>query len=157
MPTMLATVTAVTSEARSRPSTDVPVPHDVTDVLLWRLAFDVAVEHQRNPVGDCTNLRCAGQRGACGPALQAQWALQMARRPATPAPPRMVAAPPGAAPVTVTPTRGHAHPTVGRAAVSRPSNGRFTGWFTSTTAVVNQWRPHHQLPNRTSGAALAAA
>ena len=64
---MIATAAA----ARSRPAGDAPVPDDVTDVMLWRLAFDVAVEHQPDPNGDCTNLRCAGQHGGCEPATQA--------------------------------------------------------------------------------------
>jgi hypothetical protein len=152
MPSMLATAAG----ARTRPSADAPVPVDVTDVMLWRLAFDVAVEHQQDRNGYCTNLRCAGQRGPCQPAVHAQQALQAARRPATPAPPQPDPAPPivaGHTPLT-NPRRTTA---VGRAPVVQPNAGRFTGWFTHTPATaVGRWRVNN-LPQRTPFAALAAA
>jgi hypothetical protein len=144
--------------ARTRPSTDVAVPHDVTDVMLWRLAFDVAVEHQRGPDGSCTNLRCAGQHGPCEPAVQAQRALQAAREPTTPAP--QAATPNGAGPATAPPTvRTDQRPDriVGRTTVIQPNAGRFTGWFTHTaTPAANRWLNHH-LPRRIPGVALVAA
>lgn len=138
MPSKLATAAGT----RIRPSVDAPVPDDVTDVMLWRLAFDVTVEHQRDRNGDCTNLRCAGQRGPCQPAVHAQHALQAARRPATPAPPRPDPTPPIVAGHTPLPDP-HRTPAVGRAQVVQPNTGRFTGWFTQTaTAAASQWRMH---------------
>ncbi|MFC5007207.1 hypothetical protein ACFPIJ_56550 [Dactylosporangium cerinum] len=134
-----------------RPSADAPVPDDVVDVMLWRLAFDVAVEHQRDSTGNCTNLRCAGQFGACEPMRHAQHALAAARRPPAL---RTGTTPPVAAP----PAAVHrpAALAVGRAVVAR-SNSRFTGWFTHTAAAtVNRWRDH-RLPKRTPGAAIAVA
>ncbi|MFB9443048.1 hypothetical protein Dvina_51505 [Dactylosporangium vinaceum] len=142
--------------ARIRPSANVAVPDDVTDVLLWQLAFDVAVEHQRGPDGDCANLRCAGQRGPCDAAVQAQRALRAARRPTAahrPALPQTTQA--TASPPTVVPNP-HPGRAIGQAAVPPPNAGRFTGWFTQTaTAAVNRWRT--QLPRRVPGEALAAA
>ncbi|MGI5180552.1 hypothetical protein ACQEVZ_29980 [Dactylosporangium sp. CA-152071] len=139
-----------TPNHRQRPSADVPVPADVVDIMLWRLAFDVAVEHQRGPEGDCTNLRCAGERGPCTAAVQAQRALHLARRPSTPAP-RATSAP---GPVS---DSHQPAASVGRAAVQRPNTGRFTGWFTSAANTINQYRPHLNLPRRIPGATLAAA
>jgi hypothetical protein len=140
--------------ARTRPSTDVAVPHDVTDVMLWRLAFDVAVEHQRGPDGSCTNLRCAGQHGPCKPAMQAQGALRAARRPATPAPQPPAAPPNPAAHAPV--ADPHQTPAVGRATVIHADTRRFTGWFANTAAAADQWRVSDP-PRRTLPAALAAA
>lgn len=152
MPSMLATAAG----ARTRPSADAPVPDDVTDVMLWRLAFDVAVEHQRDRNGDCTSLRCTGQRGLCEPAVHAQHALQVARRPANPAPPRPDPTPPivaGHTPIT----NPHRTPAVGRARAVQPNAGRFTGWFTRTpAAAVDRWRAN-DLPQRIPFAAQVAA
>ncbi|MET7403461.1 hypothetical protein ABZS66_59315 [Dactylosporangium sp. NPDC005572] len=145
MPTI---ITAATTGHRQHPSADAPVPDGVVDIMLWRLAFDVAVEHQRGPDGDCTNLRCTGERGPCAPARQAQRALHLARRRPAPAPPTS----PRHTPPSYQPT-----PAVGRATVPRPNVGRFTGWFTSAATAANRWRPHHYLPQRIPGAALAAA
>lgn len=143
--------------ASFRPSADVPVPVDVTDVMLWRIAFDVTVEHRRDPDGNCTNLRCAGQRGPCASALQAQRALQAARRPATTVPGQ--AAPQARQPAvisSVVAVAQHADRAVGRAAVAPPDPGRFTGWFTRVaTAATDPWRT--RLLRRTPGAALTAA
>ncbi|MEW2382398.1 hypothetical protein AB0873_09955 [Micromonospora sp. NPDC047707] len=41
---------------RERLSTQAVLPDDVTDPLLWRLAFDVASAHQPDERGDCRNL-----------------------------------------------------------------------------------------------------
>ncbi|MER7276630.1 hypothetical protein ABT369_19520 [Dactylosporangium sp. NPDC000244] len=142
MPALLVTAT----QPRTRPSDHVPVPTDVVDVMLWRMAFDVAVEHQRGPAGDCTNLRCAGQRGPCEPAIHAQRTLHAARQPATP--------PHRPQPDHVTPPRAPA--VVGRATVPSRNTGRFTGWFNrTTTATPGRWGTSH-LPQRIPGAALAA-
>lgn len=151
MPSMLATT------VHTRPSADVAVPADVTDVLLWRLAFDVAVEHQRGPGGNCTNLRCAGQHGPCDAAVQAERALQAARRPATTA--QRAAAPQPTSRTSSPPVMvavQHPERAVGRAAVTPPNTGRFTSWFTQTaTEAASRWHTH--LPRRIPGAALAAA
>ncbi|MEV6932100.1 hypothetical protein AB0M46_47485 [Dactylosporangium sp. NPDC051485] len=159
MTSMLSTAT----QERTHPSADVTVPADVIDVLLWRLAFDVAAEHQRNPAGDCTNLRCTGVRGVCAPAVQAQRALRMARRPLAPVRSPAASSPPVArtAPTAaLAPVAAHdprpAPTVVGRAAVGRPNPGRFTDWFTSAVGAVHGRRPN-QLPRRRPGAALALA
>jgi hypothetical protein len=154
MPSMLATATATAT--RTRPSSDAPVPDDVTDVMLWRLAFDVTVAHQPDPNGNCTNLRCAGQRGRCEPATHAQHALRAARRltALTPAPPNPT--PPIVA--TDAPvTDPHRAPAIGRAPVIHPNTGPFTGWFTHTpAAAAERWRAY-DLPQRIPGAVQAAA
>ncbi|WP_327007618.1 hypothetical protein OHA72_10305 [Dactylosporangium sp. NBC_01737] len=160
MTSMLSTAT----QERTHPSADVPVPADVIDVLLWRLAFDVAAEHQRGPTGDCTNLRCTGVRGVCAPAVHAQRALRMARRPLAPVRSPAVASslPVARTAATAASELVAAHdprpaPTVvGRAAVGRPNTGRFTDWFTSAVGAVHGRRPN-QLPRRRPGAALAHA
>lgn len=147
----MTTMLDLATQQRTHPSADVTVPEDVVDVLLWRLAFDVAVEHQPGPDGDCTNLRCTGQRGPCDAAIQAQHALRAARRPATSAPQatRPTVCPP------VMAASQHPDRAVGRAAVTHPNTGRFTGWFTQTaTAAANRWREH--LPRRVPGAVLTA-
>ncbi|GAA0902961.1 hypothetical protein [Virgisporangium aurantiacum] len=145
--------------ARPRPSADATVPHDVTDVMLWRLAFDVAVEHQRGPKGCCTNLRCAGQRGPCDAAVQAEQAeqaSQAARRRATTAPRAAVpqAKPPAGSPPVMGATH-HRDRAIGRAAVTPPNAGRFTGWLTQTASDGQPVATH--LPRRNPGTALAAA
>jgi hypothetical protein len=117
-------MTAVPDHTRIRPSDQAVVPADVTDVLLWRLAIDVATAHQHDPDGRCTNLRCADQIGPCTASRQAQHAMRLARRP-QPTPP---APPPTSAPTGP----GTA---VGRAAVPYAANrGQSAGWFTSTAA-----------------------
>lgn len=152
-------------QTRTHPSADVPVPADVIDILLWRTAFDVAAEHQRGPGGDCTNLRCAGERGTCTPAIQAQQALRLARRP-----PALIPPPSASTPHVTQPGPAHAQasvqataqglppvPTViGRATVGRVNTGRFTGWFASAVGGVNDRRPS-QLPRRQPGVALTLA
>jgi hypothetical protein len=144
------------SSARYRPSTDMPVPADVADVLLWRLAVDVMIEHQPGSDGHCDNLRCADEQGPCTAAVHAKRALRVARRhtaPATshqPVPAQATATrpiPAGSRPDTV----------VGRATVRRGNAGRFTDWFTSASSAVTRWSADHHLPHRIPGAALAAA
>lgn len=146
------------SSARYRPSTDMPVPDDVADVLLWRLAVDVMIEHQPGSDGHCANLRCADEQGPCAAAVQAQRALRVARRHAAPAPATSHPPVPDQAtaarpvPVGYRPTA-----VVGRATVRRGNPGRFTDWFTSASSAVTRWRADHHLPRRIPGAALAAA
>ncbi|SCF21804.1 hypothetical protein [Micromonospora mirobrigensis] len=62
----------------SRPSQSRPLPAGVTDPLLWRLAEDVAAAHQPDENGNCRNLLCAGQRGPCGPLVNADRARRLA-------------------------------------------------------------------------------
>ncbi|GAB3852272.1 hypothetical protein ACFPIJ_42245 [Dactylosporangium cerinum] len=167
MTSMLSTVT----QERTHPSADVTVPEDVVDVLLWRLAFDVAAEHQRNSAGDCTNLRCTGVRRICAPAVDAYRALRMARRPLAPARSPAASSPsaartaPTTAPAPVDTPDPRPAPTVfGRAAVGHSNTGQFTDWFTSAVRTVHGRRPNqlprgrpgadHHLPQRTPGSAL---
>ncbi|WP_240033074.1 hypothetical protein [Micromonospora globbae] len=42
---------------RERLSTLAVLPDDVTNPLLWRLAFDVTAAHQPDQRGDCRNLQ----------------------------------------------------------------------------------------------------
>lgn len=152
MTSMLATTTL------TRPPADVSVPADVTDVMLWRLAFNVAVEHQRGPDGDCTNLRCAGQRGPCDAAVQAQRALQAARHPTATAPRATAPQPtlPTVSPPTMVVAAQNPDRAVGRAAVTPSNAGQFTGWFTqNATVAASRWPT--RLPQRVPGSALAAA
>lgn len=64
-----------------------PVPDDVTDVLLWRLATTVASDHHPDPVNtagtsaSCVHPTCAGAPWPCPPHRHAQQALAVARRP----------------------------------------------------------------------------
>jgi hypothetical protein len=147
----------IAAAARTRPSADAPVPNDVTDVMLWRLAFDVAVEHRRGPDGNCTTWRCVDQRGPCDAAIGAQQALHAARRtPTTPPQTASLRATQRTVPPPVTATTHHHDRVVGRAAVTTPPTARFTGWFTQTaTAAASGSREH--LPRRIPGAASAAA
>ena len=130
---------------RHRLSEQATPPRDVTDVLLWRLALDVAAAHQPDEHGNCRDLRCAGQRGTCQAARLARRAMSVARTPVRPAP----------AP------RAGREIAVGRAAAPEPTRtrgGGFVGWFTTTTTKVrNRWTaPATLLPRRIPGAALAA-
>ena len=103
----------------AHPSTRTTPPADVTDPLLWALAMDVAAAHRPGPKGDCTNLQCRGQRGACRALRAAQRAVQLARpTPASP-PPAVVEAP-------IVP--GFAIANRRR----RSTSTTFTGWFTPT-------------------------
>lgn len=100
---------------RERLSTLAVLPDDVTDPLLWRLAFDVAAAHQPDEHGNCRNLQCAGQRGECTAARTARRAMTLAR---------------GNRPSTALPEPRRAH---GRASVAT-ARWPFRGWFATSTA-----------------------
>jgi hypothetical protein len=69
-------------DPRSHPSTHLPVPANVADLLLWRLAVDVAAAHQLGHDGRCSSLLCAGLASyPCPPAATAQRAAHAALRP----------------------------------------------------------------------------
>lgn len=98
-----------------------PVPADVTDVLLWRLAVDVAAAHQPDPhdPNRCVHLRCKGEVYPCPPALDADLAHRAATRPTD----------------RGGPVRGPGWIARGRARVVEPvaaAASRFTGWFRPT-------------------------
>ncbi|MBQ1052729.1 MULTISPECIES: hypothetical protein [Micromonospora] len=65
------------------PAAPAEVPHDVTDVLLWRMAMRVTADHQPDPHrrGRCVNLRCVHEVYPCPPLRDAQRAQDVARRP----------------------------------------------------------------------------
>lgn len=114
-------------------STDRPPPDDVVDILLWRLATDVAANHQPHLAGRCGHPRCVGEAYPCPPARDAERALRTARRPA---------------------------PAVrGQAAVPRPAPRPVWGWFHPSRRQVGHqvagqtWT----LPRRQPAAALRAA
>lgn len=127
---------------RPRPSNAATPPSHVGDILLWRLAVDVAAAHQRDAAGDCVNLACATQRGTCAAARLAQHALRAASRPADRQPRPL--------PVPALPSRMAAPSVVGRAAVT--AGRRFTGWFTSTRTAG----PAYAAPAMTYPQRLAA-
>ena len=119
----------------SRPA----APEDVTDVLLWKLANDVAANHQPDPhrPDRCANLRCAHETYPCTPVRDARRARQAATRP------RWLA-------------RGRAGVPAPVAAVTQA----FTGWFRPTRTVPAA--PTHttapaRLPRRQPTAALHPA
>ncbi|SCF13013.1 hypothetical protein GA0070558_13113 [Micromonospora haikouensis] len=62
-----------------RSSHDTAPPSDVTDTLLWRLAYDVAEAHQPDATGRCQNLLCGGRQAPCDPLLNAERAMRLAR------------------------------------------------------------------------------
>jgi hypothetical protein len=64
--------------ASSRPSASLPVPPDVHDVLLWRLAIDVASVHRSDRDGRCASGLCASY--PCPAAWAAHAAARAARR-----------------------------------------------------------------------------
>ena len=133
------------SHPRHHLSERVIPPADVTDILLWRLALDVAAAHQPDEHGNCRNLRCVGEHGICQVARLARQAMDTARAPARPA--------------STPSVRHEIEP--GRAVASqpvKPRSGGFIGWFTATTTRVrNRWSaPVAMLPRRIPGAALAA-
>lgn len=67
-------------EPRLHPSARMPVPDSVGDILLWRLAVDVAAAHRPGPDGRCTSLLCTDQpRYPCPPATGAQRAAVTAQ------------------------------------------------------------------------------
>lgn len=69
-----------------RPSDGAVPPEDVTDPLLWRVAYDVAKAHEPDETGRCRNLLCAGAAAPCPPLANARRAMGLARDagPATP-------------------------------------------------------------------------
>ncbi|MEU8264623.1 hypothetical protein AB0C02_28895 [Micromonospora sp. NPDC048999] len=64
---------------RNRSSHEVALPEDVTDPLLWRLAYDVAVAHQPDATGRCPSLLCVHQGAPCEPLVNAERAMHLAR------------------------------------------------------------------------------
>jgi len=69
----------VPETTRNWPSHDAVLPEDVTDPLLWRMAYDVAVAHQPDAEGRCPSLLCAGQSAPCAPLVNARRAMLLAR------------------------------------------------------------------------------
>ncbi|MEU3453483.1 hypothetical protein ABZ671_07755 [Micromonospora sp. NPDC006766] len=63
----------------NRSSHEVDLPDDVTDPLLWRLAYDVAVAHQPDATGRCPSLLCAKQSAPCEPLVNAERAMRLAQ------------------------------------------------------------------------------
>ncbi|MGC1214852.1 MAG: hypothetical protein WA890_26785 [Micromonospora sp.] len=61
-----------------RSSHQAVLPDDVTDPLLWRLAYDVAAAHQPDESGRCPSLLCAHQSGPCEPMVNARRAMRLA-------------------------------------------------------------------------------
>jgi hypothetical protein len=119
----------------SRPA----VPEDVTDILLWNLANDVAANHQPDPHhrDRCANLRCVHETYPCTPVRDAQRARQAATRP------RWLA-------------RGRARVAAPVAAVTQA----FTGWFRPARcapAAPVRTAPPARLPRRQPMAALYTA
>ncbi|RKN46163.1 hypothetical protein [Micromonospora endolithica] len=90
------------------------LPRNVSDVLLWLLAADVADAHPPHPErpGDCANLRCVGEAYPCPPARDARRAYQAATRCT------LIA-------------RGRARVTAPAAALAT----RFAGWFRPTRPI----------------------
>ncbi|WP_229401802.1 hypothetical protein [Micromonospora okii] len=71
-----------------RSSHDAVAPSDVTDTLLWRLAYDVAEAHQPDEHGRCPNLLCEHQPAPCAPLANAERAMRLSRGGADAAPQR---------------------------------------------------------------------
>jgi hypothetical protein len=88
----------VSDPTPNRSSQDAVLPEDVTDPLLWRLGYDVAVAHQPDEQGRCGNLLCDRAATPCGPLTNAQRAMRTARggAPTTRRPGPRDAAPPAA-------------------------------------------------------------
>ncbi|GAA4571568.1 hypothetical protein GCM10023176_32530 [Micromonospora coerulea] len=63
----------------TRSSHDAVLPDDVTDPLLWRVAYDVAAAHQPDAEGRCPSLLCARQSAPCEPLVNARRAMRLAR------------------------------------------------------------------------------
>jgi hypothetical protein len=102
--------------ARSHLCDHLPIPPDIHDVLLWRLAVEVASAHRPGSHGRCTSPLCAGQPYPCRPARNAQAAAHTARRPPPP-PPRQTtphAVGRAAVPVHHPPAPSTPHPTAQR-------------------------------------------
>lgn len=84
-------------DPRPHPSARPPVPADVDDILLWRLALDVATAHRPGHDGRCTSLLCAAEPTyPCPPAAAAQRAAHAALRPTPTARGRAAVPPPSA-------------------------------------------------------------
>jgi hypothetical protein len=130
---------------RPRPSDRAIPPADVTDILLWRLAVDVATAHQPGDDGRCRNLQCTHHTGPCPAFTHARQALRTARTP-QPAPP--VPAPPQ----LPAPARG-------QATVPTAHRTGFTGWFTASARAATRHlnAALTALPRRRPGATLTAA
>jgi hypothetical protein len=119
------------------PPSDRSTPDDVVDVLLWRLAVDVAANHQPDRFGRCANLRCTGQAYPCQSAQDAARALRASRNATLPPPP----------------VRGRASiPTAGLA--PRPVPDRLRPNATPEASPTTQRWP---LPRRQPMSALRAA
>ncbi|MFU8871682.1 hypothetical protein [Micromonospora sp. SL4-19] len=72
---------------RHWPSHDAVLPDDVTDTLLWRVAYDVAEAHRPDAAGRCPSPLCGYQSAPCPPLVHARRAMRLARMPqSTPAP-----------------------------------------------------------------------
>jgi hypothetical protein len=94
----------VSGTTHHRSSHDAVAPSDVTDPLLWRLAYDVAEAHQPDEDGRCPNLLCDRQQSPCDPLANAERAMQLSRGRADAAPQRPE---PRAFPAPAQPTRGN--------------------------------------------------
>ncbi|MGC4806802.1 hypothetical protein [Micromonospora sp. DT233] len=68
----------MSSTPQHRSSHDAAVPSDVTDLLLWRLAYDVAAAHQPDESGRCPNLLCNHQPAPCEALTNAERAMALA-------------------------------------------------------------------------------
>ncbi|HEY8534271.1 MAG TPA: hypothetical protein VIL44_10460 [Micromonospora sp.] len=103
------------------PIPDENVPPDVTDIMLWRLASQVAESHRPDPNDPtrCSNLRCARETYPCEAARSAEYALRASR--ARPQAPEAEPAPAGEAP---TPMATTSQPRVDLDATSGWSAGR---------------------------------
>jgi hypothetical protein len=113
------------------------VPDDVTDILLWRLAVDVAANHQPDRFGRCANLRCTAQAYPCQPAQDAARALCASRNTTPPRPP----------------ARGRA-----RVAAARPASNEVSDWFQpNATPGASPAAQRWPLPRRQPMNALRAA
>jgi len=97
------------------------VPPDVTDVMLWRLARQVAESHRPDPNDPtrCTNLRCAHETYPCEAARSAEYALRASR-----ARPESTADEPAAGGESATPMATTSQPRVDLDATSGWSAGR---------------------------------
>ncbi|AYF27172.1 MULTISPECIES: hypothetical protein [Micromonospora] len=63
---------------RNRSSLDADLPRGVTDPLLWRAAYDVAVAHRPDESGRCESLLCDGQVAPCDALTAAHRAMELA-------------------------------------------------------------------------------
>ncbi|SCL33914.1 hypothetical protein GA0070624_4855 [Micromonospora rhizosphaerae] len=63
----------------TRASHEAVLPDDVTDPLLWRMAYDVARAHQPDEEGRCPSPLCAQQSAPCDALVNARRAMRLAR------------------------------------------------------------------------------